>query len=262
MKLKIISTAHHRNGVDGAPFDLVLFKDHGPEGSRKIGVLFDQPHHCAVLDVAKLAQGDIAFRSNSWRGDQYERHLRKAIDSESLEATGEQQEANGRLIVAAPALFAACRMVIDRCEHGDLAEAARACHAAVAIATNVRTRTTQQTKLCTPWSLHFDRDGTEDFAVVYDSNEDELARSRFFWLPESNDPIPTTLAAMLLMVAAPQLLEVLETLAEQADQDCPSEYRSRHFSDALEQANTVIAVATEWAAGANVPTTKNGLPTT
>jgi hypothetical protein len=32
-----------------------------------------------VLDVAKLAQGDIAFGSNSWRGDHYEPHLRKAI---------------------------------------------------------------------------------------------------------------------------------------------------------------------------------------
>ena len=35
-----------------------------------------QPYHCAVLDVAKLAAGDIAFGSNSWRGDQYEPHLR------------------------------------------------------------------------------------------------------------------------------------------------------------------------------------------
>ena len=32
-----------------------------------------------MLDVAKLAAGDIAFGSNSWRGDQYEPDLRKAI---------------------------------------------------------------------------------------------------------------------------------------------------------------------------------------
>ncbi len=79
MKLKIIDTAHHRNGIDGAPFDVALFEDHGPEGSRKVAILFEAAHHCAVLDVDKLAQGDIAFGSNSWRGDNFEESLRKAI---------------------------------------------------------------------------------------------------------------------------------------------------------------------------------------
>jgi hypothetical protein len=81
MKITTIDIAHHRNGICGAPFNAVLFKDSGPEGSRKIGILFDEQHHCAVLDVAKLAAGDIAFMSNSWRGDHYESHLRKAIDA-------------------------------------------------------------------------------------------------------------------------------------------------------------------------------------
>jgi hypothetical protein len=80
MKLKVINLNHHRNGICGAPFDVVLFEDQGPEGSRKVAILFEQEHHCAVLDVNKLAAGDIAFGSNSWRGDQYEPHLRKAID--------------------------------------------------------------------------------------------------------------------------------------------------------------------------------------
>ena len=35
---------------------------------------------------------------------------------------------------AAPKLLAACRMIVDRWEHGDLAEAARACSAAIAAA--------------------------------------------------------------------------------------------------------------------------------
>jgi hypothetical protein len=38
----------------------------------------------------------------------------------------------GRLRLAAPQLLAACRMVVERWEHGDLAAAARACSAAVA----------------------------------------------------------------------------------------------------------------------------------
>lgn len=76
MKLKIIAIAHHRNGVRGTPFDVVLFRE---RGSRMAGIVFDEPDYCAVLDVQMLAAGDIAFGSNSWRGDEYERHLRKAI---------------------------------------------------------------------------------------------------------------------------------------------------------------------------------------
>jgi hypothetical protein len=77
MKLKIINIAHHRNGVGGAPFDVALFR----EGkSRKVAILFEAEAHCAVLDVALLATGDIAFGSNSWRGDDYEPHLREAIN--------------------------------------------------------------------------------------------------------------------------------------------------------------------------------------
>ena len=79
MKLKILDTAHHRNGVAGSPFDVVLFKvlrEHGV----KVGILFDAPGSCAILDVTMLAAGDIAFGSNSWRGDEYEPALRRAIE--------------------------------------------------------------------------------------------------------------------------------------------------------------------------------------
>jgi hypothetical protein len=80
MKSNIIDIAHHRNGICGSPFHVVLFQDHGDEGSRKVGIVFESTSHVAVLDVSKLAEGDIAFASNSWRGDMYEPHLRKAID--------------------------------------------------------------------------------------------------------------------------------------------------------------------------------------
>lgn len=76
MRLTIIAIASHRNGVCGAPFDVVLFRE---GGSRKLGILFEAEAHCAVLDVALLAAGDIAFGSNSWRGDDYEPDLRKAV---------------------------------------------------------------------------------------------------------------------------------------------------------------------------------------
>jgi hypothetical protein len=69
----------HRNGICGAPFHVVVFQDHGEESSRKVGIVFDSPYHVAVLDIAKLADGNIAFGSNSWRGDVFELELRAAV---------------------------------------------------------------------------------------------------------------------------------------------------------------------------------------
>ena len=76
---RIIAVDFHRNGICGAPFHVVVFHDHGEESSRKVGIVFDSAHHVAVLDIAKLASGDIAFGSNSWRGDVFELELRAAI---------------------------------------------------------------------------------------------------------------------------------------------------------------------------------------
>ena len=50
MKLKILDTAHHRNGVAGTGFDVVLFKVLRERGA-KVGIFFDDPGYCAVLDV-------------------------------------------------------------------------------------------------------------------------------------------------------------------------------------------------------------------
>ncbi len=76
MKIEIITIAYHRNGICGAPFYVVLFR--GEEG-RIVGILFDRECHCAVFDVDRLHQGNIAFGSNSWRGDHFEPALRNAI---------------------------------------------------------------------------------------------------------------------------------------------------------------------------------------
>jgi hypothetical protein len=80
---QIIAAATHRNGISGAPFGVLLFEDYGEDGSRKVGIWFEpstEGCHCAVLDVDKLAAGDIASMSNSWRGDHYDPMLRTVIE--------------------------------------------------------------------------------------------------------------------------------------------------------------------------------------
>jgi hypothetical protein len=82
-RIRIRSIDYHRNGVDGAPFHVAIFDEdkgaHPEDQGRKVGIVFGEQAHCAVLDVKKLAAGDIDFGSNSWRGDEYEPHLRRAI---------------------------------------------------------------------------------------------------------------------------------------------------------------------------------------
>lgn len=81
-----------------------------------------------------------------------------------------------------------------------------------------------------PWSLHFDRDGTEDFGIICDAEGNDLVASHIpggkipprwkdrgfgegcFWLPEKGDPVPHLVRVMRLMTAAPKLLEAVERM--------------------------------------------------
>jgi len=76
MNLEILDISFHRNGIGGAPFHAALFHD---GDSLKLGVIFDAEAHCAVLDLELLLAKDIAFGTNSWRGDRYEPLLRYAV---------------------------------------------------------------------------------------------------------------------------------------------------------------------------------------
>ena len=77
MKITLEQTTRHRNGVSGAPFHVALFRD---EAERlMLGIVFDEPTYVAVLDLQEVAAGNIAFGSNSWRGDRYEPCLRLAV---------------------------------------------------------------------------------------------------------------------------------------------------------------------------------------
>ena len=44
---------------------------------------------------------------------------------------------------------------------------------------------TEPNILNAPRTLHLDRDGTEDFTVIRDGNDDALATSRHFWEGEA-----------------------------------------------------------------------------
>lgn len=82
--MKVIKVAHHRNGVAGNAFGVVLFRD--DDKTDKVGIVFDvneennspweRSGNVAVLGVQLLADGCIEFGENSWRGDQYETFLR------------------------------------------------------------------------------------------------------------------------------------------------------------------------------------------
>jgi hypothetical protein len=78
MKIKIIATSHHRNGVCGEPFDICLFED--DDKTVKVSIDFGQ-NMFAVLQVDKLIAGDIAFGSNSWRGDRYMHKIRELAET-------------------------------------------------------------------------------------------------------------------------------------------------------------------------------------
>lgn len=80
--MKINEVHYHRNGISGEPFHVVKFTE---KKTNFIGVVFPLDDgdtwngRVAVFDLDLLAQGNIAFGENSWRGDTYESALRQAI---------------------------------------------------------------------------------------------------------------------------------------------------------------------------------------
>ena len=85
ISLEVLSKAFHRNGVSGAPFNVYLVREE--DGDVKVIVAFEDFENTAVLSVKNLAEGDIAFGSNSWRGDRF----RIALD-DTLETLTEESK--------------------------------------------------------------------------------------------------------------------------------------------------------------------------
>jgi hypothetical protein len=104
-------------------------------------------------------------------------------------------------------------------------EAAPRCGQSSDEAAGVEATMTNSNELDTPWSLHFDRDGTEDYGIICDAEMNDLVTSHVcgkddlgkgtFWLPEEEgDPIPQLVKQMQVMTAAPKLLAACRLVVE------------------------------------------------
>jgi hypothetical protein len=90
MKIKLIKTDYHRNGICGDGFTVSIFDWDGLDErgkkdepkQRMVAIDFGEIGQCpfAVFNLAELANGNIDFgRGNSWRGDHFAGPVREAI---------------------------------------------------------------------------------------------------------------------------------------------------------------------------------------
>lgn len=84
-KVEVVTVEHHRNGISGEPFHVVLFNwtDDDGRARKMLATVFSAPMATAVLDVEQAARGEVGFGVNSWRGDQFDAALRRAIAAAS-----------------------------------------------------------------------------------------------------------------------------------------------------------------------------------
>ena len=103
MTKKVISLDYHRNGIMGLGFYVAIVEDMIDGKLHRMAVVrfgaTDQEGFfsgrqldneagnvvCAVLDIDKLASGDIAFGSNSWRGDHSHEIIDEAIKQRQVD---------------------------------------------------------------------------------------------------------------------------------------------------------------------------------
>lgn len=90
-RIKVVtSISRHRNGSGGLPFYVVLFRGRPSPSAPLQNFMAIIPHiidehidglaPCFVLDVDLLAEGNVEFGENSWRGDTFLPILRPYID--------------------------------------------------------------------------------------------------------------------------------------------------------------------------------------
>lgn len=77
MKLHFDMIHPHANGKTAEPFHAAIFR----RGKDRwmLGIVFQPKKHVAIFNLDALLLNCIAPDNNSWRGDRFEPHLRKAI---------------------------------------------------------------------------------------------------------------------------------------------------------------------------------------
>jgi hypothetical protein len=106
-----------------------------------------------------------------------------------------------QLIQATPVLLAACRMVIDRWEHGDLAESARACQTAVE----------QAIDGSPPWDItDTDSTGSKPYSVLllYPDYANDSGTETFYGFVQATDAIAAVAEAKCQAVAAQDGIDI------------------------------------------------------
>jgi len=85
MKIKLIDSAYHRNGIAGEGFDVALFEH---DGEEFLGIILSRwageqlgSIPCFVLRMDLLKENNIRFFENSWRGDTFASALRDALEA-------------------------------------------------------------------------------------------------------------------------------------------------------------------------------------
>lgn len=73
MNLTINKVSHHRNGICGVPFTVILFTDNEINSGPMVATISDDDKlACHVLNINELVKGNIEFANgNSFRGDFY-----------------------------------------------------------------------------------------------------------------------------------------------------------------------------------------------
>ena len=79
--LRVVKIAHHRNGISGVGFYVVLFYW---DDRHMIATVFAEKGYVSVLDRADVVSGEIAFDAGDFKGGDFENGLRKAISKSRL----------------------------------------------------------------------------------------------------------------------------------------------------------------------------------
>lgn len=82
MKFKNVTVEYHRNGISGEGFHTGFFDwfDDDNKWRKMFYVLYEGTGQCSIFDYELLKKGDVRFMHNSWRGDNFEKNLREAVE--------------------------------------------------------------------------------------------------------------------------------------------------------------------------------------